>query len=58
MSIDPIGFDKMIKYQLENEQIVKALKEYVSIMATEPRGQIVSFDKIYHDLNRMLGNEV
>ena len=41
----------------KNREIVDNLIAYVAVMSDEPTGQIISFDKIYHDLNRMLGNE-
>ena len=41
----------------DNAEIVWHLKEYVSVMADEPAGQLYSFTKLYHDLNRILGNE-
>lgn len=46
-----------MKINRENKEIVEHIREYVAVMADEPAYQLVSFDKIYHDLNRMLGNE-
>ena len=40
-----------------NAEIVWHLKEYVAVMSDEPAGQLIKFDSVYHDLNRMLGNE-
>ena len=40
-----------------NEEIVYHLREYVAVMRDEPAHQLISFDRIYHDLNRILGNE-
>jgi len=58
MTIDFSGFDKMIKYQTENQEIVSHLREYVAVMRDEPAEQLIKFDSVYHDLNRILGNEV
>ncbi len=38
-------------------EIVDHLREYVSVMADEPANQLYLFSKLYHDLNRILGNE-
>ncbi len=40
-----------------DKEIVYHLKEYVAVMRDEPAGQLIKFDSVYHDLNRILGNE-
>ncbi len=42
---------------LKNAEIVYHLREYVAVMRDEPAGQLYLFSKLYHDLNRILGNE-
>ena len=48
--------------QLEQEhaccETAHHLEEYVAVMKDEPADQLIKFDSIYHDLNRILGNEV
>ena len=46
------------KRKAELFQIVYHLMEYVAVMRDEPAGQLIKFDSVYHDLNRILGNEV
>jgi len=58
--IDPRGwqYGELPNYDRLNAEIVYHLKEYVAVMRDEPEGQLIMFDSVYHDLNRILGNEV
>ena len=42
----------------KNAEIAYHLREYVAVMKDEPAHQLIKFDRVYHDLNRILGNEI
>ena len=42
----------------KNKEIVYHLREYLSVIRDEPANDKMLMYKLYHDLNRILGNEV
>jgi len=39
-------------------QLDEALREYVGILATEPAEDLIPIKQVYHDIRRMLGDDV
>lgn len=41
-----------------NREIVEHIREYVDIMKDEPAHELIEVQRVYHDLRRMLGDEI
>ena len=41
----------------ENDEAIEHLREYLRVMADEPKDTLVPLKRIYHEIRRIIGDE-
>ena len=41
----------------ESDEAIQHLREYLRVMADEPKDNLIPLRKVYHDIRRIIGDE-